>query len=776
MAEAAVAAVSLGASVISFIGLTGQILQGCQFICDCFDDINGAPKEILYILEQLKCFEKGLRNFQCTLEKVKQSTDISESEDEIKLALELSELTVKELQEFVNKYKRNGRNDWWKGFRFAKKKNVFTKYASRLHQAKIDIIGIQSRLNLIVTTDIQQMVLAAATTQSTPSASTTIITTQTTQASNRKEVLISDRTYEDVTYAIHEGVYAGLDPILAQMVKNSVNVALKDFNLNNRSDIGAETVSKHLLKKNEQLPAARDCGDNVLINGLSNPRVVQQTTTKSTINAWLATIIIRSTTTILQQRFCDDTSDSEEPLVTSKTTHKIDIRPNYLIQARYLVFIDQQRRGSIFGCSDMRLRCYNNVPLDAPIAKACRMGDLSMVRRLFAEGKATIHDMTISPRERWPMSSLLFHVWEECYCTIFIFNAITDEYGISETVVRLSKLFKVMEYLIEAGTDLSDSTPNHGTGITPWFWRVIHTLFGCHRLIIPYLEKLIRLILSKSIHDPFECDGVLGARLQDGLWYSMVAQFIPCVQTQEIWPLTAIESIKDELESSKQLSGCHLEEPPWALLRDPQGLYIQRVLRSFKFEDSTLESYCIKIFKSFIIMSKEHDHLYPRVRERIIQCLKAGMKLNHTSQRKRIPYGATLYAVYRDMGEVKLLRSILNDVGYKNLEIDELFEQASSIMLEASLNSIRPSRIMEECIASFNTVEMANPQLFLSRKSLMLDPGYQKFFPDEAIPDRILGAIALRSLRNRIQLLHDYIGDRRCLHTKLDPGYLVQFI
>ncbi|KAF7947123.1 uncharacterized protein EAE97_004372 [Botrytis byssoidea] len=284
MAEAAVAAVSLGALVIGFIGLTGQILQGCQYICDCFDDINGAPKEILNILEQLKCFEKGLRNFRYTLEKVKQSTDISESEDEIKLALELSGLTVKELQEFVNKYKRNGRNDWWRSFRFA-------KYASRLYQAKIDIIGIRSRLNLMITRDIQQMVIATATTKSTTSASTAIITTQTIQASNRNEVLIRDRTYEDVTYAIHKDVYAGLDPILAQMVKNTVNIALKDFNFNNRSDNGAETVSKNSLGNNEPLPVTRDCGGS-LLDGLTNSRVVKQTTTRSTINAWLATIVI----------------------------------------------------------------------------------------------------------------------------------------------------------------------------------------------------------------------------------------------------------------------------------------------------------------------------------------------------------------------------------------------------------------------------------------------------------------------------------------------------
>lgn len=99
-------------------------------------------RRILYILEQLKCFEKGLRNFQSTLGEMKQSTDITESEDEIKLALEIIVSTIRDLQESVNKYKHNGRSDWWKGFKFAKKKNVFTKYASRLHQAKVDIIGI----------------------------------------------------------------------------------------------------------------------------------------------------------------------------------------------------------------------------------------------------------------------------------------------------------------------------------------------------------------------------------------------------------------------------------------------------------------------------------------------------------------------------------------------------------------------------------------------------------------------------------------------------------
>ncbi|THV43672.1 hypothetical protein BGAL_1186g00020 [Botrytis galanthina] len=81
-------------------------------------------------------------------------------------------------------------------------------------------------------------------------------------------------------------------------------------------------------------------------------------------------------------------------------------------------------------------------------------------------------------------------------------------------------------------------------------------------------------------------------------------------------------------------------------------------------------------------------------------------------------------------------------------------------MLEASLNSIRPSRIIEESIAGFNTVEMFNPELLLSEKLLMLDPGYQRFFPGEAIPDGIIEALAMmheaESLRKSKEQLFNY--------------------
>ncbi|RAL58802.1 hypothetical protein DID88_009112 [Monilinia fructigena] len=147
MAEAAVAAVNLGASVIGFIGLTGQILQGCQFVCGCLDDIKGAPMELQNFIDQVKSFESGIRSFRYSLEKAAKSIDISLLEEKIKLSLKLGQSTIRDLRDLVNNHKHNGKRDWWKGIKFAKKKNIFTKYVNRLNQVKIALICAQSNLS-----------------------------------------------------------------------------------------------------------------------------------------------------------------------------------------------------------------------------------------------------------------------------------------------------------------------------------------------------------------------------------------------------------------------------------------------------------------------------------------------------------------------------------------------------------------------------------------------------------------------------------------------------
>jgi hypothetical protein len=150
MAEAAIAAVGFGASVVSFVGITGQILQGCQFICDYIDEIKGAPKELQQMLLELKNFEAGLRSFQTTLDNAKGCVDVNSLEEQIRHALNLAKSAVQDLRALVEKHAHNGKRDWWKNFKVAKKKNVFIKYRERLDKAKLELIFVQLNINTYV--------------------------------------------------------------------------------------------------------------------------------------------------------------------------------------------------------------------------------------------------------------------------------------------------------------------------------------------------------------------------------------------------------------------------------------------------------------------------------------------------------------------------------------------------------------------------------------------------------------------------------------------------
>ncbi|KAI9643848.1 hypothetical protein NHQ30_007199 [Ciborinia camelliae] len=757
MAEAAVAAVGLGASVISFIGLTGQILQGCQFVCDYLDDIKGAPKELQYILDHLKIFEGEIRNFKYNLERAGKSIDILPLEEAIERSLKLSESVIEDLRDLVNKYKHDGKKDWWKGFKFAKKKKVFSNYVHRLDSARIGVIGAQLNLSnafSFAQGEIQQTVLATVSMQSRSNISTTV-TTPSHQSSNGEITQTDRQACRDITNAVHDSLDAVLDPISARIVKSGVEMALKDFISNPKPDTAAQSLRKD-WPKNFESPTDDCC--ETFFGGINRPRVIGQTTTMKIINAWLATIVIQSTTTTLQE-ICEDNGTPEESLVTSKTTYKIDIRPNYLIQARYLVFLEQ-RTGSVFACSDMQLRCYNDVPYDSPIVKACEAGDLFMVRKLFSEGKATPYDVIteLDPRRSLGtaddipyfdyVSSLLRLVWDVCRNNVRVYSwsRLTPndpDHNISTMLTRVGNLLQVLEYLVEQGLDPGGSISTRESPTSSnlsLFWDVICALPDCHYLMFPHLQKLIKLIMKKSKSDPFGYiegrEGIIHLRL----FFVIVCQDPPTFyQSEGIWPFEPTYSLENahELKYSEQIvlefDFDYLQEHPQSLLYDPQGQYIQGFLRFFKCTDAAMESYCIQILDDGLF---EHgpENYQLAVKVRISQCLRAGMKLNHTNQRKRINNGRTLCSECRNLGQLDFLRSILHDTGYKDLEIDAIFEESNFIMLEASLDSIRPSKIIEQIINARKPYSIKYEYL-VEGKALMLDPGYQRFFPNEEIPD-----------------------------------------
>jgi hypothetical protein len=111
MAEAAVAALGVGASVVSFIGFAGQILQGCHYISNLFDDIKDAPETLSYLGAEVKAFRIVLHGFQQALQSVGQSTNIDAASEQVLTALKTSSATIQDLKSLLEKYSHSGKRN-----------------------------------------------------------------------------------------------------------------------------------------------------------------------------------------------------------------------------------------------------------------------------------------------------------------------------------------------------------------------------------------------------------------------------------------------------------------------------------------------------------------------------------------------------------------------------------------------------------------------------------------------------------------------------------------
>jgi hypothetical protein len=59
--------IGLGASVIAFIGLTGQVLQGCRFIQTILIDIDDAADDFRNLKTEVNLFELKIDGFKRAL-------------------------------------------------------------------------------------------------------------------------------------------------------------------------------------------------------------------------------------------------------------------------------------------------------------------------------------------------------------------------------------------------------------------------------------------------------------------------------------------------------------------------------------------------------------------------------------------------------------------------------------------------------------------------------------------------------------------------------------
>jgi hypothetical protein len=137
----------LGASAIAFIGLAGQVLQGCQYVHDFIDNIRDAPDGLRHYHTEISSFRSAVLGFQEVLQAIKPFARIENSAEQALLALQ-SGGAIDDLKAFLQNFERSREKELWRSIKLARKRSELAKYVARLGEAKVNILLAQSQVNL----------------------------------------------------------------------------------------------------------------------------------------------------------------------------------------------------------------------------------------------------------------------------------------------------------------------------------------------------------------------------------------------------------------------------------------------------------------------------------------------------------------------------------------------------------------------------------------------------------------------------------------------------
>ncbi len=138
----------LGASAVAFIGLAGQVLQGCQYIHGFIGNIQDAPDDLRYYYTEILSFRSAVLGFQKVLQAMRAYTRIENAAEQALFALQSGGTAIDESKAFLQSFEQSGERELWRSIKFARKRSELAKYAARLGEAKVNILLAQSQVNL----------------------------------------------------------------------------------------------------------------------------------------------------------------------------------------------------------------------------------------------------------------------------------------------------------------------------------------------------------------------------------------------------------------------------------------------------------------------------------------------------------------------------------------------------------------------------------------------------------------------------------------------------
>jgi hypothetical protein len=485
----------------------------------------------------------------------------------------------------------------------------------------------------------------------------------------------------------------------------------------------------------------------------SSQQIRRQVGYRRVYRVWFATITVTSRSTTTQQ-FLDLSGDNKSS-GQSNTSYRIiiDIRPHPWITLRCaLGFIDRHSTGTSFLNCDARLRIYSIIPEKAPIVKACERGDIASAHKLFSLGQASPYDVAVLTRDYYPngysahqtLLDLAINSWQDTVRKI----SYTHSFGnVSDEIEILKRNFRLFAFLVDCGLD-----PGEQMSRLPFEASRLRQI-ACSTLasITSHLADMLPCLVTRSASNPFSFD----EKHESNLFLASmeaIPEIAACVMGQESWPLP-----EPLTEPEYSLYVYNYRRPvilniggnAYDLLRDRRAIYTRAELK-WRFSSSagpgdSMSEFCQDILhESQILPTDQSGACNLAIRARLITCLEFGMSPKDASDIWD-PDNVSVAEYYRVHGKKHLLESALVLVGWTPDSICIMFEEEASASLVRFLHSFRPVAATSKAGTDLYH-QILNPFIpdpsnaaicYLKNRSMALNEGYRKYFPEEEEEEEI---------------------------------------
>ncbi|TGO45823.1 hypothetical protein BOTNAR_0636g00020 [Botryotinia narcissicola] len=390
-------AIGLGASEIAFIGLAGQLVQGCEYVRRTIDAIKEADGDVRELRSEVSSFELIVDSFRNVLQDLETSgvqlTACGDQMHAVRSVLNTAHEAVQNLIKFIATNKFSGRKrDKLKFVHLENQRLSHDQVIERDLNSLASNLGDSSKIVSTIPARLDEVHVAACNTKEAVSVLKSDLFTKINDLCNAVNAISTSKFTASATIVSETAGY------VHEAVQNSstANESIETLKATSEGlrllPMGMPTFVKSIFREvllglHLETKHNRDFGGIESIQRFkptlgteSQQEVVQQRILEKKYSRALGIVTVQSIITTFNE---SDTDASNIGSLTVTQTN-VDLFPNQeLLQLGIYCSIVEQK---------FAISSFTPEPANAPIVNACISGNLADVRELFINGHASPYD------------------------------------------------------------------------------------------------------------------------------------------------------------------------------------------------------------------------------------------------------------------------------------------------------------------------------------------------------------------------------------------------